>query len=163
MSTERHACPCCGYLTLEGEGGKIGKIFLPRRVADAVRGGMAVLISAPLERRTQRIVREYAPETWSVEDVERFRRSLAIISARLPRDTARSLETAFDDGRFTDVVKGLLVAYYDPLYLRSSVEGRDFVIEFQTSSDPNRDARRFAHEIVRVIGKVFSGSRATDR
>jgi hypothetical protein len=36
------------------------------------------------------------------------------------------LERAFDDGRFTDVVKGLLAEYYDPLYTRSCVDGRDF-------------------------------------
>jgi hypothetical protein len=64
------------------------------------------------------------------------------------------LERAFDDGRFTDVVRDLLVEYYDPLYQRSCVEGRRFVWEFETSSDPDEDARRFVSGMARVIEEV---------
>jgi hypothetical protein len=96
-------------------------------------------------------------------DVGRFRHGLRLIGARLPRKTLVSLETAFDDGRFTDVVKGLLVEYYDPLYMRSCVEGRDFVLEFETSPDPAQDARRFAREAARLIGEVPVGPSVPDR
>jgi tRNA 2-selenouridine synthase len=139
------------YLVLEGEGGKIGRIFLPTSVAEAVRGGMPVLVTGPVESRATRIVEEYAPEGWDEADVERFRRGLGLIGERLSGEVVASLETAFDDGRFTDVVKGLLVWYYDPLYLKSSVEGRDFVFEFQTGPDPIQDARRFARKAAQLI------------
>jgi len=155
--------PLGDYLVLEGEGGKIGRIFLPVSVAEAIRGGMAVLVSASLERRSERILREYAPEEWDGHDIERFRRSLGLIAARLPRRTVVSLETAFDDGRFADVVQGLLIEYYDPLYERSCVEGRQFVFEFETSSDPTQDARRFARRMARLIREVSCGPRAADR
>ena len=142
------------YLVLEGEGGKIGRIFLPATVAAAVRGGLPVGVVASVEDRAARIVDEYAPESWGEEDVARFRRSLEMIGSRLPRDTLLSLESAFDDGRFTDVVRELLVAYYDPLYQRSSVEGRRFVYELRTSSEPLKDARRFVRAMNRVIREV---------
>ena len=144
------------YLLLEGEGGRIGRIYLPGSVAEAVRTGLPVSVSAPVEARAERIMREYAPEGWDEEDVARFRRSLQMIGSRLPRSTYLSLETAFDDGRFTDVVQGLLVAYYDPLYQRSSVDGRRFVFELTTSPDPFADARRFVRGISRVIREVLS-------
>jgi tRNA 2-selenouridine synthase len=139
------------YLVMEGEGGKIGKVFLPTSVAEAIRGGLAVLISASVENRSERIVREYAPDTWGQTDVERFRRGLRLIAARMPRESAVSLETAFDDGRFTDVVKGLLVEYYDPLYQKSCVEGRHFALEFDSGPDPIQDARRFVYGAARLI------------
>jgi tRNA 2-selenouridine synthase len=139
------------YLVLEGEGGKIGRIFLPGSVADAIRTGMPVLVSASLDVRAERILREYSPDTWDTADRDRFRRSLELIATRLPRETVVSLETAFADGRFTDVVRGLLTDYYDPLYRRSCVEGRRFVLEFETTSDTARDARRFADSMARLI------------
>jgi hypothetical protein len=69
------------------------------------------------------------------------------------------LERAFDDGRFTDVVQGLLVEYYDPLYERSCVEGRHVVLEFDTGPDPISDARRFAQNMARLIREVPSEPR----
>lgn len=143
------------YLVLEGEGGRIGRIYLPGTVAEAIRGGLAVKVTAPVEERAERILREYAPECWDADDVARFRASLGLIGARLPRETLVSLETAFDDGRFTDVVRELLVSYYDPLYQKSSVEGRHFVWEFQTSPDPLADARRFVRMASRSIQEVL--------
>ncbi len=145
--------PVGDYLVIEGESGKIGAIHLPVSVAEAVRGGTPVRVWSPLPRRVERIVREYAPETWGEADVADFRRALRSIGRRVSRATVVSLETAFDDGRFTDVVAGLLVEYYDPLYRRSCVDGRDFAFEFETSPDPAQDARRFVHCAARLIGE----------
>ena len=155
--------PAGDYLVLEGEGGKIGRVSLPGSVACAIRGGMPVLLTAPLPARVKRILEEYDPSGWGEEDVERFRQGLRMVAARLSRETVRSLETAFDDGRFTDVVEGLLVEYYDPLYQRSSVEGRDFVLRFATGPDPVEDARRFAVSAARLIREVSPDPRAGDR
>jgi len=146
--------PRGGYLVLEGESGRIGAIHVPAGVAEAIRTGMPVHVSAPVSERSGRILREYAPEGWDEKEVERFRGGLEAIGRRLPRKTLLSLETAFDDGRFTDVVEGLLVDYYDPLYQRSCVDGKDFVLEFTTGPDPVEDARRFVRSAARLIREV---------
>lgn len=151
------------YLVLEGEGGRIGRLFVPPRVADAIRGGMAVLVSADRGSRVRRIMGEYAPETWDRADSERFRRSLHLIGRRLPRQLLLSLERAFDDGRFSEVVEGLLLNYYDPLYQRSCVEGRRFVLEFDTSPDAVSDARRFVCAAARLVQEASSDSCAGNR
>ena len=75
---------------------------------------------------------------------------LKLIGARLQREHVAFLERAFADGRFTDVVEGLLMDYYDPLYQRSCVDGRLFVLEFETTSDAAADARRFAADMARL-------------
>jgi tRNA 2-selenouridine synthase len=139
------------YLLLEGEGGKIGRIFVPVTVADAIRSGVPVLVTAPVSARAERIIREYAPGGWDELDRARFLHSLKLIAVRLPRKTVAALERAFADGRFTDVVEGLLTDYYDPLYQRSCVEGRRFVLEFETSYDPASDARRFSEAMARLL------------
>lgn len=138
------------YLVLECEGGKIGRLFVPGPVAQAIRTGRPVLVTAPVAARAERILREYAPDGWDGTDRERFLRSLGLIALRLPNDKVASLERAFEDGRFTDVVEGLLTSYYDPLYQRSCVEGRRFVLEFETTSDPVSDARRLVSQMARL-------------
>jgi tRNA 2-selenouridine synthase len=148
------------YLLLEGEGGRIGRVYLPTSVADAIRTGLPVLVTAPVEVRAERILREYAPESWDDVDRDRFVRGLHIIASRLPRERLASLETAFADGRFTDVVGGLLTEYYDPLYQRSCVEGRRFVLEFETTSDPANDARRFTADMARLMREASLKFRA---
>jgi tRNA 2-selenouridine synthase len=151
------------YLVLEGEGGKIGKIFLPASTADAIRTGIPVLVSAPVDERSARILEEYAPEVWNASDVERFRRGLSLIAKRLPRQSLVSLESAFDDGRFSDVVKRLLVEYYDPLYQKSCVDGRRFALEFETGTDPVHDARRFARCAGELVGRAAASKHGGDR
>ena len=100
---------------------------------------------------------EYAPEGWDEADVDRFRRSLQMIAVpAASRAPYLSLETAFEDGRFTDVVEGLLIDYYDPLYQRSCVDGTRFVLELETSPDPFADARRFVRGMSRLIREVLS-------
>ena len=152
--------PYGDYLLLEGEGGRIGRVYLPTSVADAIRTGLPVLVTAPVEVRTERILREYAPESWDDVDRDRFVRGLHIIASRLPRERLASLETAFADGRFTDVVGGLLAEYYDPLYQRSCVGGRRFVLEFETTSDPANDARRFTADMARLMREASLKFRA---
>ena len=139
------------YLIVEGEGGKIGNVFLPQAVAALVRAGIPVLVTASVDERAARIVREYRPERWSRADVDRFRRGLRLIGERLPAKETAALSRAFDDGRFYDVVRGLLVAYYDPLYQSSSVEGRDFALIFETGHDPAVDAARLSSLVAPLI------------
>ena len=135
------------YLLLEGEGNKIGRIVLPETVGDAVRLGLPIQVKAGLSERAERLLAEYAPGGWDTADVAAFRESLELIGRRLPPTRAATLRTAFEDGRFPEVVAGLLQDYYDPLYQRSSVEGREFVLTLSTGPDPVENADRLATAI----------------
>jgi len=143
------------YLVVEGEGGRIGGLFLPERVAALVRQGAPVLVTASVEDRARRIVAEYAPGGWTSSDVARFRRGLDLIAPRLPSVESVALRRAFDDGRFDAVVTRLLVAYYDPLYQRSSVEGRGFVYTLHSGAEPMDDARRLATALAQHLRDAF--------
>lgn len=100
-------------------------------------------------------MREYALYNWS-DDVTRFREDLGVIGTRMARMARRSLETTFDDGRFTNVVRELLVECCDPLYRKSCFEGRRFVRELGTSGESLKDARRFSRAMSPLIQEVFS-------
>jgi tRNA 2-selenouridine synthase len=140
------------YMVVEGEGGKIGRLFLPEAAAELVRRGVPVHVTAPRSERVRRIVSEYAPGVWGETDKARFRRGLELIGRRLPPEEVSYLRQAFGAGRFDALVDRLLVGYYDPLYRRSSVEGREFALTLHTSPDPDADAHRLATELARLVG-----------
>jgi tRNA 2-selenouridine synthase len=144
------------YLVVEGESAKIGRIFLPETVANLVREGLPVLVRATPEQRADLIMREYSPETWDAQDRSRFRRSLSLIGCRLAPERVASLRSAFEDGRFAEVVRELLVEYYDPLYQRSSVEGKHFLLDLEIGDDPSQDARALAAAITRHLEEQAS-------
>jgi tRNA 2-selenouridine synthase len=135
------------YLVFEGEGAKVGDLFLPEAVARAVREATPVLLEDDPDRRTARLVREYAPGSWGAHERARFEQALTRMGERLAPEVVASLRRAFRDGRFHEVVRGLLVAYYDPLYQRSSVEGKPFALALRAGLDPEEDARVFADAV----------------
>lgn len=142
------------YLVLEGEGCRIGRLSLPGPVADAVRQGIPVAVTAAVGDRAARILSEYGPEGWTEGERRAFLSGLELIGRRLGARRVATLRTAFEDGRFAEVVTELLVDYYDPLYHTSSVKGRSFALALATGSDPASDARRLATAMARACAQL---------
>lgn len=139
------------YLVLEGEGKRIGRLSVPPSVAAAVSSGLPIQVTASVEERTARILEEYAPHSWTDAERQAFRESLDLIGRGMCTTSLTGLRTAFEDGRFAEVVNTLLVEYYDPLYQKSSVEGRDFVLTVRMGHNPAADARRFAARVTSIL------------
>lgn len=138
------------YLILEGESAKIGHIFLPARVAEAIRGGIPVQLESTPEERAARILQEYAPKGWSVEEEADFAESLRRIASRAPA-AASVVGTAFDEGRYEQAVQALLASYYDPLYHRSCVQEKAFAYTLESSGNPVRDAERLLRDLPALL------------
>lgn len=139
------------YFVFEGEGTRIGDIYLPESVGRTLREGRPVLLDDDAGGRAERLMTDYAPDSWDAEDRAQFERSLDLIGERMPAGQAASLKAAFRGGRFREVVRSLLVGYYDPLYQRSSVDGRPFVFVLRAGPSPREDARAFAAEVARLL------------
>jgi tRNA 2-selenouridine synthase len=145
------------YLVFEGEGTRIGHLLLPESVARAVRGGAPVLVHSPVARRTATILQDYAPGSWSSGDARGFEQALESIARRLPAGSYARLMEKFASGRYSEVVEELLVTYYDPLYLHSSVQGKEFVLTLSRTADEERDAERLARELPLALDRVRVG------
>lgn len=139
------------YYVFEGEGAKIGHIFLPESVARAVREGSEVLVAAGVEDRARAILEEYAPEGWGSQDLAQFDRGLELIAERLDPAAHAKVRAAFEAGDFPALVRELLVSYYDPLYRHSSIEGRDFAYTLLRSGNAEADARRLARDLPEML------------
>jgi tRNA 2-selenouridine synthase len=102
------------YIAVECESKRIGNIYLPDVLYNAMQKGTKILVKANIETRIQRLIAEYTGIY--NENYEGIIASIKAISKRLGVKNAQKLIEDFSQGKINEVVRTLLVEYYDPLY-----------------------------------------------
>lgn len=130
-------------LVLEGESRKVGDVILPPTLWNAMSAGIALEITAPIERRVEVLRSEYLAD-------EESRRELLLqlprVEQRMEREPgAPSLASLLEEDRVEELVGILLDEHYDPLY-RHSQRGRRCAATFD-ASDPADAAVRIVEWI----------------
>ena len=103
-----------GVFLVECESKRLGCLFVPDTVLDAMRHGYRVLAYAPLELRVQRIKRDYFTETEG--NLQALREAIKRLAKYLGNSKVEELNKWLDRGEVDLVIKFLLEHYYDPLY-----------------------------------------------
>jgi len=114
---------------VEGESRKVGDIELAPSVWRVIDGGLALELTAPLERRVTVLCEDYLARPASRAELAR---QLPFIEARLGDGFAGVLVALLATGRERELVELLLERYYDPLY-RHSEGGRAYAARFDAS------------------------------
>jgi len=99
---------------IEGESRKVGKVFIPHALAEAMKCGTLVLLQASLDTRIRRIVEEY-----KICDKQTFLQTDSILQSMqkvLGKKKAEQLRQWLRKGNFENIVHLLLEEYYDPRY-----------------------------------------------
>jgi len=99
---------------IEGESRKVGKVFIPQSLAEAMKYGTLVLLQASLDTRIRRIVEEY-----KICDEQTFLQTDSILQSMqkvLGKKKAEQLRQWLRKGEFENIVHVLLEEYYDPRY-----------------------------------------------
>ena len=99
---------------IEGESRKVGKVFIPQSLAEAMKYGTLVLLQASFDTRIRRIVEEY-----KICDEQTFLQTDAILQSMqkvLGKKKAEQLRQWLRKGEFENMVHVLLEEYYDPRY-----------------------------------------------
>lgn len=115
---------------VEGESRKIGRVFIPKPFAMAMKRGVLVNITCSLEKRIERIIEDYP-----VEGAEKRDAILHILlSLKQSMGTARVEEMCdlFNSNWLPELVRILLVDYYDLRYARSMSE---YTFDLEVSSE----------------------------
>ncbi len=99
---------------IEGESRKMGNIYLPKGLAEAMDRGQLVYVTSSLENRIARIVADYPVE--NVETMEAVRTILHKLSRHLGSKTVQTLCELLEKGELHELVRILLVEYYDKRY-----------------------------------------------
>ncbi len=103
-------------LFIEGEGKRIGNVYLPVFLGKAMDSGFHILLTASLEKRVERILQTYIPET--VPDWLNMQLDSAINSlrSRLGGKKTDTLLSLLKQGRYHSIAESLCTDYYDLFY-----------------------------------------------
>lgn len=104
------------YCIIEAESKRIGKVHLPDFVMRGKMNGKRFFLEAPIEYRVQTICEQYPLH----KGLEPYVQAFAHIEKRLNPDIAKQIRAYLAEGEATNVVRLLLVHYYDPRYLESA-------------------------------------------
>lgn len=116
------------YSVIEGESRKIGNLHLPERLLRAMHAAPGILITAPLERRVEIIMREYLPRL----DIDETTGIVRSIEGRIGRKNVDDLLLFLERGRMEEFVTLLLEKYYDPRYAHS-ICGMTFIAQIENT------------------------------
>lgn len=114
------------YLIIEGEGRRIGDIYIPKFLFRAMEAGCHILVTASLETRVKRIVDTYISSSVAPELIEELKRSLSLLSRRLGKRRVDSLLALLDQREYYAVAEILCTDYYDTFYSDSRPEHSTF-------------------------------------
>ena len=101
---------------VESESKKIGELHVRDALVQRMRASPCVWLELPVEARVALLIDEY---DFFVTDVDAFCARLDALRALRGRAVVDSWQAAARAGRTAEVVRDLLVAHYDPIYLES--------------------------------------------
>ena len=116
------------YLVTEGESLHIGRIMVPKSFHQAMQVQTSLWLTASLDVRTQIILEDY-PALDQLR--EQFKRPINALKERLGGQVVAEFLKLLDSGQWDQLVRELMVRYYDPLYLHTLPERR-VEIELET-------------------------------
>lgn len=116
----------CPYLVVEGEGKRIGNIYLPEFLTRAMENGCHILLSASLERRVRRILETYLPAQIQPELKLQLISSVSQLKNRLGARKTGELVAMINEDNYHCAVKILCTDYYDQLYSDSRPDCSSF-------------------------------------
>ncbi len=101
---------------VESESKKIGELRVPEPLIQRMRAAPCVWLELPLDARVRLLIDDYA---FFVTDTDAFCARLDALRALRGNDVVNGWQESARAGRTAEVVRDLLVAHYDPIYLQS--------------------------------------------
>ena len=101
---------------VESESKKIGELRVAEPLIQSMRAAPCVWLELPLEARVALLIDDY---DFFVSDTDAFCGRLDALRALRGNEVVDAWQEAARAGRTADVVRDLLVAHYDPIYLQS--------------------------------------------
>lgn len=135
------------FVFVEAESKRIGNVYIPDCVMEAMQRGKHILLSATIKTRVERLLHEYLNEPTQAEyNNTVIFRSLETLQKRLGKTKTARLRGLLQAGKYEAFIEMLLVDYYDPLYNYSEKDIHKF--DFHVSTENIRAA---AESIVKFL------------
>ncbi len=134
------------YFVIEGEGPRIGNIYLPRFLKEAMNSGNHFLLVASLEIRIKRIVDTYIQTPMNDMVIEKLKSALYSLHRRLGPKKTDQLAEMLETGDYYSVAEILCTDYYDQFYSDSRPDCSHFS-ETIDATDIDRTAEQIIDKI----------------
>jgi len=118
---------------VECESRKVGKIYLPNLLAQAMQEGKHVLLYSSIESRIERLIKDYAGRF----NNEYLISSTKLLVDRLGKEKVELLEQLINSQDYEKVARILLTEYYDPLYKYPSSMDSNYCLSVSTDNLDN--------------------------
>jgi tRNA 2-selenouridine synthase len=100
------------FVFIEGESRKVGRVFIPSSIFNAMKLGLAVRVNCSIANRAKQIVKDYF--THGEED--KIREIIVYLKPHLTKKVVEDLLKLMDEKNYEEVSKILLQGYYDSKY-----------------------------------------------
>lgn len=141
------------FIIVEGEGRRIGPLFLPEFMIEGINKGIHILLVASLETRTRRILKEYTSMDKNLI-IQQAARSIKYLEKKLGKEKIRGLLDYLYQGDFYTVVKTLCRDHYDLQYNESKIGANVFELIVD-----GEDLERSVEEIDKFLEKLTAGKK----
>jgi tRNA 2-selenouridine synthase len=101
---------------IESESKKVGNVAIPEGLIDTMRAGSCLQLDLPNDNRVALLLEDY---DFFVKDIEFFCERLSALTEARGKETVGRWQAEARAGNVAAVVRELLVAHYDPVYLQS--------------------------------------------
>ncbi|QOR36455.1 tRNA 2-selenouridine(34) synthase MnmH [Clostridium sp. 'deep sea'] len=118
------------YIIVECESRRTGKINLPNKFFTKMKEGTHIHAYTTVEKRIERIIDEYGP---SIIKVDELAKSISKLNRNLGNEKVNYLLNCLNNNQIAELVRILLVDYYDPLYGYSNSSDNRY--KFNVSAD----------------------------
>ncbi len=135
---------------IEGEGRRIGNVYLPPFLSEAMSEGYKMLLTASLEKRVERIVATYNPQYLAAQEREDLEQAIGSLKNRLGRERTNQLLELLKTSDLRAAAEILCRDYYDRLYSDSRPETASFDLEIDAE-----DLEQAVNDIIKHIKTVF--------
>jgi tRNA 2-selenouridine synthase len=134
------------YAIAEGESRHIGRLALPLRVYQSLQTEISLWVETSLEARIRNILADYPARDHLRNE---FVRPLQALKERLGRQAIEELVALLQEGAWEELVRRLMVHYYDPLYRHTFPERRIEV----AIDNPEQGMAEVKAAIERIVSK----------
>jgi len=143
-----------GYVVVECESRKIGRLFLPEKLYMRMKTGIHVLVYDTINGRISRLSKAYGIEN-ELKNCDELIKALQGLTPYMGKEKINNLIYMMTNGLYESVIRTMLTDYYDPLYGYSSGPDDAFDICLDGS-----DSRKAAEILADILNKtVKEGSR----
>lgn len=114
------------YIIVESEGHRLGRVSLPEGLWDAIIEGKHVLVSTNIENRIKRLVNNYISKISNCDNL--LEDAIIHLKKRIGSEKTNKFIFWVEEKRYAEIVKELIIEYYDPLY-KYSIDKYNYIME----------------------------------